>query len=1454
MKKFILIFLMLSCTKAIGNVDLKSKDINEDLITAIDQDDEKKFKELISNGASIDYVHNNKTLLKFAIDKPSLKIVKILLENDIKVADEEIIKIYDLSLNNFNSEIIDIMIKKNYHLKENDISDEKYFLLLCYASTAEIVKEFIVRKAISLKEIRDKGCVNGVFVALSRGKTDIIKMLIEEYEADFEYRTYQDYILLLEAHSKGYKESIKLLSDNGVKEISEQELLSIVEKKQSKSEAEKSANDSHQQEGNQISKKKVSVDLHTTSSVISTDLIFNIDNLNDLVIRAINQNTLSNDLYNLRAKKIKDFIGTSIEELCQNNEIKIIEEIIKLSNQLPEQLKSKDNQKLKSVCQKIFSLVYKYIFYRIDGIKTHLDTGNISAFYGKNSIYCSQNWGEIYINCTFKKHKADRLKEIYLYCKKPEVRSVLEILKRLTPALLEKQKSFDEFLLESKNPFSEPGVRFIAPPFTDELNELMKYVELIYLGKYEAETFSNLNYITQKFNAVKGKEHVLELLAKVYTPIECLSFWPQFSKITQYEDQFQLLCLSIGLNFHSIISYDLLEISEEKINQAKKDLERSNISLEDKVKAGRILMYSRIPWYLMRNISALLFRSRSSEDSKEKTIIFQANKDLKSAWQSLLPALQDLITFELSSAKQQINIDPNKYQLLDKSQYLPLIYIGSYAGDQLFLNKISTILGDLDFKSHFFTETYLRLLGILGECAKNLSPHTKKLIGEGYWEKLAKIRDKTVHTTGYLRKMQQILEQNKEFAEALKNELQLLLKQVKNVQQQFPNSWLEIQQFHSQQLNNINKLPSNLGVELDNLEKLLNPILNEKDYKELYSTRQYISTELENTRDLILEVINKEKEAKLIDQSEFFAWVDALYLMTVSKRDKIKEAYKKLRQGKEIKLPSSIIEDLKKIKSLTNEEIDSRIESLIKNFKSYNNANLSENVNPSGKDHYENSLSVLKKDLAKNGLIAAELIWEEKFKKFFNKINNNVTSKKKTLPTKTLNLDKVLTDSIDAAKNVLKHLEELKNLVHKKDSSNILPLEDFCNNPILCHAVEFHFTRLRIYTDIIQEALSYLPRYDVVNETILKLNNLYDSLSIKLKNIRLYGNSLAHLHDITKFDGRTTYGHRFTNYQELYSALKDYKLLSSIKTVTEIYIKLLNERLGKINKDRAIKLEDNIKNYKVAFKWQQQALKRLPNSNNLSDYYILNNFDKIDENDPNKPVKKQLYNATKKLLTLHQEFLNLQNIKPISVSPPSSNNVVNKYADNKGQKLIFEENSVVGDGWCTLNAIGILEPSKAINLLKDHLNDPRIVRYIRNAIENNYQASLGLGEEFDIEGIDNEGNNIKDKITTLDLKCKNNVSSSYQEMLNYFGFPEVQNAYLDYLLKTRYVDSNIAAACLSLQGKKLALFIDYNLPDGKLINMVEDDVLPNDINTVCLVLHPNSRSLLAHYNLLKIVP
>ncbi len=100
MKKLILMILLASCIKNLSNLKINNKDINEDLIIAINNNDKDKVIYLINNDANVNYSFGGKYILEIALD-------------------------------NFNYVIIDI-IKDKYKLKKGMVDNNKYFLLSCY--------------------------------------------------------------------------------------------------------------------------------------------------------------------------------------------------------------------------------------------------------------------------------------------------------------------------------------------------------------------------------------------------------------------------------------------------------------------------------------------------------------------------------------------------------------------------------------------------------------------------------------------------------------------------------------------------------------------------------------------------------------------------------------------------------------------------------------------------------------------------------------------------------------------------------------------------------------------------------------------------------------------------------------------------------------------------------------------------------------------------------------------------------------------------------------------------------------------------------------------------------------------------------------------------------------------------------------------------------------------------
>ncbi len=236
MKKFILITLILSCVKSFENLDFKTKGIDENLALFIKSNQNNKAIKSINEGANINYTLDGRSVLDLALYNKNVNIVKELIKKGVEINKKNEIEIYDLALDDFNCGLIDL-IKDRYKLEEGSLDRNKYFLLLCYTSNAEEVKNFIEKYKIDPKAPKDKVNRNALIIASMEDKIDIFKMLVETYNLDiqsednlgkipltssciFNSNNILEYIIKLQSNYANYiDEALKLACEGGHIEI-----------------------------------------------------------------------------------------------------------------------------------------------------------------------------------------------------------------------------------------------------------------------------------------------------------------------------------------------------------------------------------------------------------------------------------------------------------------------------------------------------------------------------------------------------------------------------------------------------------------------------------------------------------------------------------------------------------------------------------------------------------------------------------------------------------------------------------------------------------------------------------------------------------------------------------------------------------------------------------------------------------------------------------------------------------------------------------------------------------------------------------------------------------------------------------------------------------------------------------------------------------------------------------
>ncbi len=92
MKKIILITLVISCIRSLKNINNKIKNINSELVQAILENDEDKFKALAKECSDLNFTYNGKNLVRIALDQEivNLRIVKTLIKKEAKLKEEDV--------------------------------------------------------------------------------------------------------------------------------------------------------------------------------------------------------------------------------------------------------------------------------------------------------------------------------------------------------------------------------------------------------------------------------------------------------------------------------------------------------------------------------------------------------------------------------------------------------------------------------------------------------------------------------------------------------------------------------------------------------------------------------------------------------------------------------------------------------------------------------------------------------------------------------------------------------------------------------------------------------------------------------------------------------------------------------------------------------------------------------------------------------------------------------------------------------------------------------------------------------------------------------------------------------------------------------------------------------------------------------------------------------------------
>jgi hypothetical protein len=772
-----------------------------------------------------------------------------------------------------------------------------------------------------------------------------------------------------------------------------------------------------------------------------------------------------------------------------------------------------------------------------------------------------QQYSHDYPNPRFRKAIEEQQKSIDAYLRRADICGILEKIVRKCPILPKRRPTLSMLVSPQIGPFSDLDIPTLSLGSSLYLKDILALATFLFQPLTDKTAENYILNIDKAFSIISRNllfTSTVLPLCKLQQFVENIARAENLHEDQNFEYVWKQLYF-LGGFIPLAIPYDKQRISPQELPRARKESTHSKPLIQNRAKER--LLYARIPWEALQNIYGLIHERRQHDSSMP--ILFKCLAEIVQEFKVLQGCTQELLDLQTSIIKDSgVPVAPISEQ---EPPFSAIRTIGSYRADLANLKKMKEAIltglrqiEGLEFRDDRTYNAFVRILEILGEASKNLSPEFKAIRNPVLWNQLAEIRDMLSHLEQKpVAERFQDLRQSPETYEQIVgvdfvNLLRLLDHQVGVLS--LISSWQDIKDYYTPQSLNVMQEAEFGGITslIDHLvhpltlnrRKLLETTVQKRDRSTL-NVKQEIRTVLIDTR--------KRFDAPK-DKESFFKRVAAVFTKTQLKR--LEEIYKHMNSDAPI-----TPEDLEFIQktldsrhTYKDEEALHEVRVLIKSIASFT------------------KWPALEKELKKIGIHDSYdlTFWEIQHKDVQEKAQGRAAPAPEFL-LQTLN------KFMRAVQKVLPILEELERLTPEvRDiSSRRGGMGHLIDNPDLYHACEHLMSSYRKQVGIMLSSVDYLKRYEEYDYEALLLHQLLTDFKSTLYHTLGEGNATLHLHDVTEPETLTPAGYRFKMFQDIINLVdgipyaQGLRRLSSLKDQLVVALKEAEYLASVIRKDKA---------------------------------------------------------------------------------------------------------------------------------------------------------------------------------------------------------------------------------------------------------------------------------------------